>query len=135
MFLNTFLSADSGKNAIFETEVKADNIEYRGGKLEVAYRDPKENVSGKHEADLVIAADGAHSFVRQTLCPGSPTDTGYVTWRGAVPERVMSPEAKQLFPWKSRDAENQPGLCCVVSIHVAPWPIFSNLIQIQRPIR
>jgi 2-polyprenyl-6-methoxyphenol hydroxylase-like FAD-dependent oxidoreductase len=45
------------------------------------------------EADLLIAADGARSTVREQVMPGvRPTYAGYVAWRGLVPELEL-PEA------------------------------------------
>jgi 2-polyprenyl-6-methoxyphenol hydroxylase-like FAD-dependent oxidoreductase len=44
--------------------------------------------TGKHtfEADLIVAADGARSAVRQRLVPGSTVvSAGYTTWRAVIP--------------------------------------------------
>ncbi|MEU7990824.1 FAD-dependent monooxygenase [Streptosporangium canum] len=45
------------------------------------------------DADLIVAADGVHSRLREILFPGhpGPSYAGYVTWRGVVPaDRVPS---------------------------------------------
>ncbi|UJO14037.1 2,6-dihydroxypyridine 3-monooxygenase [Fulvia fulva] len=48
--------------------------------------------------DLVIAADGASSTVRKLLRPEVERKyAGYVAWRGTVPERQLSDEAKEVF--------------------------------------
>ncbi|KAM7207779.1 6-hydroxynicotinate 3-monooxygenase [Naviculisporaceae sp. PSN 640] len=50
-------------------------------------------------ADLVIAADGLHSTIRRLLDPpGVPSEySGYVSWRGTVPENEVSPETLEHF--------------------------------------
>jgi 3-hydroxybenzoate 6-monooxygenase len=39
----------------------------------------------RHQADLVIAADGLHSTARQRLVGDDPVNSAYVSYRGAVP--------------------------------------------------
>lgn len=50
-------------------------------------------------ADLVIAADGLHSTIRRLLDPpGVPSEySGYVSWRGTVPEDEVSPQTLEHF--------------------------------------
>ncbi|MCJ1349881.1 hypothetical protein MMC31_008124, partial [Peltigera leucophlebia] len=55
---------------------------------------------GEHRADLIIAADGANSIVRRLVFPNSQIKrpySGYVAWRGTVPEREISEETNRLF--------------------------------------
>lgn len=51
--------------------------------------------------DILIAADGARSSVRQALLPEArPLYAGYVAWRGLVEEAALSPVAlRELFPF------------------------------------
>ena len=54
------------------------------------------------QADLVIAADGCRSNVRQLLVPSKPAaDAGYLTWRAIIPENSISEETQQAFNDKS----------------------------------
>lgn len=52
-------------------------------------------------ADILVAADGVRSIVRNALMPDSkPLYAGYIAWRGLVEESVLSERAKQeMFPY------------------------------------
>jgi 2-polyprenyl-6-methoxyphenol hydroxylase-like FAD-dependent oxidoreductase len=56
---------------------------------------------GSFEADLLIAADGIRSAIRQQYWPQvQPEYAGYVAWRGLCDEAVISRGAHEgLFPW------------------------------------
>jgi 2,6-dihydroxypyridine 3-monooxygenase len=48
------------------------------------------------EADLLVCADGISSMARARLMPQvAPSYAGYVAWRGTLPERDLSPSARQ----------------------------------------
>jgi len=48
------------------------------------------------EADLLVCADGISSVARARLMPQvAPSYAGYVAWRGTLPERDLSPSARQ----------------------------------------
>lgn len=50
------------------------------------------------DADLVVAADGLGSSVRQWLAPNEvPRYAGYVCWRGIVPQAALSAETRSLL--------------------------------------
>lgn len=64
----------------------------------VTYSNTETGTSNSIEADLVIAADGGHSVIRTSLVPGiSAKYVGYVTWRGAVPEKIVSEASRKLL--------------------------------------
>lgn len=48
------------------------------------------------EADLVVCADGVNSVFRKALLPDAQREySGYVAWRGMVPESELSPATQQ----------------------------------------
>ena len=51
----------------------------------------------KVEADLIIAADGANSTVRQLLNPIQPQYAGYVAWRGVISEADLDAASAELL--------------------------------------
>ena len=68
-----------------------------GQKVLVEYAD-HDGQEGAMEVDLVIAADGASSTVRQILEPTVERKyAGFCGWRGTVPENEISKEAKAFY--------------------------------------
>ena len=66
------------------------------------YFDSQDGTPGSVEADLVIAADGPRSMIRQLLEPRSkPSYAGYVAWRGTVAEKDVSEETMRVFDQKT----------------------------------
>lgn len=48
----------------------------------------------RHEADLIVGADGLHSAIRtQMLGPDAPTFTGNIAWRTVVPAAALGADA------------------------------------------
>ena len=80
---------------------------YHGGKVLTAFDQNPSCVTAHFadgetvRADLLIAADGLRSKVRQTLVPNaSPQYAGYIAWRGMVEESALSTRAlKEMFPY------------------------------------
>lgn len=88
-----------GGGARFEMQAVVRGVREEGERVVVAY------VQGGEErcleADLVIAADGAHSKIRAALLPGlAPRYVGYVTWRGAVRESAVSDASRRALEGK-----------------------------------
>jgi 2-polyprenyl-6-methoxyphenol hydroxylase-like FAD-dependent oxidoreductase len=80
---------------------------YHAGKVLSAFHQDSNSVTAQFadgesvSADLLIAADGLRSIVRQTLVANaSPHYAGYIAWRGMVEESVLSERAlKEMFPY------------------------------------
>ena len=76
------------------------NVTKQNEGIELEYEDNQ----GKIEttmADLVIGADGPSSKIRGLFMPDVKREyTGYVAWRGTVPEKSASPAAKEAFVGK-----------------------------------
>jgi 2-polyprenyl-6-methoxyphenol hydroxylase-like FAD-dependent oxidoreductase len=91
MLKSHVLSEGSDSSITYETDKVVHAVEYNGEKVVVTYLDTKTGKSSSLQADLVIAADGGHSKIRETVLPGpSPKYVGYVTWRGSVPASSIS---------------------------------------------
>lgn len=98
---------DMLKEALVESDKPTPAASYQSHTLvqDVCERDKKMVVTSLdltttgicvQEADLVIAADGAHSTIRKKLCPEiTPQYSGYVGWRGRVPESALSTETRE----------------------------------------
>lgn len=80
---------------------------YHRGKALVAFEQDAEGVTVQFadgdsvRADLLIAADGLRSLVRQMLTTNAkPQYAGYIAWRGMVDESALSARAlEDLFPY------------------------------------
>jgi 2,6-dihydroxypyridine 3-monooxygenase len=59
---------------------------------------PGQHASQQTQADLLVCADGVGSPARARLLPAvRPAYSGYVAWRGTVPERDLSPGARTIL--------------------------------------
>ena len=91
---------DGRASYIDQSKVSRVSLEGEKVKLEV-----EDMGSGEHrelQADLVIAADGAHSSIRRQLCPSVTSPyCGYVAYRGTVPETAISKETLAIFNGKA----------------------------------
>jgi 2-polyprenyl-6-methoxyphenol hydroxylase-like FAD-dependent oxidoreductase len=92
------LLADANQQAKYETEKWVQAVRSDGDELVVVYSDTTSEAQHELRADLVIAADGAHSAIRETVVPGqSPQYVGFLTWRGAVPAAVVSEASRKVL--------------------------------------
>jgi 2-polyprenyl-6-methoxyphenol hydroxylase-like FAD-dependent oxidoreductase len=85
------------ETAVYETRMKVEDVKDEGEKVSVTYRILDNDTTKTLEADLVIAADGAQSTVRKIVSDNviAPKYAGYVTWRGRVPEEILSAETRE----------------------------------------
>lgn len=83
--------------AIYSPGKNVTDVKYSDGIVTV-YFDNFEGGSGSIHADLVLAADGARSQIRQNLEPDlKRTYAGYVGWRGTAHESAVSEETRKAF--------------------------------------
>ncbi|KAF2449696.1 hypothetical protein P171DRAFT_517362 [Karstenula rhodostoma CBS 690.94] len=91
MFLACLLEDSENPRAKYRTGYLVQNVSEEREKICVTYYNGNDATQGVVEADIVIAADGAHSTIRNKIDPGmSPKYAGYVSWRGRVPESALS---------------------------------------------
>ena len=91
--------AGEGK-AIYSPGKNVTDVKYADGQVTV-YFDNFEGGSGSLHADLVLAADGPGSTIRQILQPQlQRTYVGYVAWRGTALESDVSEETRKAFGGK-----------------------------------
>lgn len=89
--------ANEGR-AVYDLGKKCTNVTYNEQLVTLEYDDSIHGGGGSVQADLVIAADGSKSSVRQCLVPKSPyVYSGYMAWRGTVAEQDVSEETRRIF--------------------------------------
>ncbi|KAI0846179.1 FAD/NAD(P)-binding domain-containing protein [Daldinia vernicosa] len=95
--------ADGAKSrARYEIGKQVIGIEqFKNGQLLVRYKDHTDGGADSQAlADLVLGADGPNSIVRKIFLESGQADqkyTGYVAWRGIVPEEQVSEETREVF--------------------------------------
>ena len=88
--------------AVFDIGERVTDVSYIDGTITLKFEDLINRGGGSIQADLVIAADGCRSNVRQLLIPSKPAAyAGYLTWRATIPENFISEETQQSFNDKS----------------------------------
>lgn len=86
--------------AAYESGKQVTDLLLRDGKVAVEFDDLDTGESGKTDADLVLGADGPFSVVRHKFLSASAVQrsySGYVVWRGVVPEMDVSEETRKCF--------------------------------------
>ena len=96
---------DRNGKAVYDQGKSVKDIRYADDSVIIDFEDLVSNASdgrGSIRADLVIAADGSTSHVRQLLQPHlKHTYAGYVAWRGTVLEKDVSEETRDTFKLKT----------------------------------
>lgn len=83
---------------LYDLGKRAVSVSPNDNLVAVEYEDLVNGGGGSIHAELVIVADGSNSVIRQLLLPNlKRTYSGYVAWRGIVPERDLSEETIRLF--------------------------------------
>ncbi|RDL41696.1 uncharacterized protein BP5553_01675 [Venustampulla echinocandica] len=91
-------SAQNQGKAVLQMGAKVTNVADTDGQVTVTYIDKAEGTEHSIKSDLVIAADGASSAIRRILLPDAePLYSGYLGWRGLVPESEMSEESREIL--------------------------------------
>ena len=88
-------TANDGE-VLYENGKRVTNVEYNGIHTTIHYADSKGG--GTLQPDLVLAADGSTSYIRQLLQPQLKRHyAGYAIWRGTVVENKVSASTRKLF--------------------------------------
>ncbi|KAH7371734.1 hypothetical protein BKA66DRAFT_572703 [Pyrenochaeta sp. MPI-SDFR-AT-0127] len=91
-------SYEGAGEAHFVARHKVISIAVDGNNVNVTVMNLETGLEYVLRADRVIAADGPNSQIRQKYAPESQRKfTGYVAWRGTVPENEVSPEVLSTF--------------------------------------
>lgn len=100
---------DSGYCAIPSEPPSAGHVKYLPDKrvtgfdvvgdiVRVNYQDVQDHSEATLETSLLIGADGINSTIRKILAPRVELNySGFVAWRGTVPEMEVSPKAREAF--------------------------------------
>ena len=89
---------DGDGKAVFDIGKRVTDVAFTDGAVKLKFEDLINGGGGDVQADLVIAADGFRSTIRQLLVPSmSSTYSGYLTWRATILESRISEETLQAF--------------------------------------
>ncbi|KAK4031787.1 zeaxanthin epoxidase, chloroplastic [Parachaetomium inaequale] len=107
--------AGDGK-AEYRSGKKVTDLRYDNGVITISFVS-QDGTEDSLTADLVIGADGLHSTVRTLLqAPTVKEYSGYVSWRGTVPEKDLPPATVQYF-------SNRPTLSFLKGTYLVCYPI------------
>ena len=87
---------------LYDLGKRAVGVSYSDNLVTVEYDDLIREGSGSLHADIVIVANGSNSTIRNQLLPQLKTTySGYVAWRGLVPEKDVSERTRTLLDRRS----------------------------------
>lgn len=90
---------ESDGKAIYDLGKRATNVVPNDDLATVEFEDLQTGGNGRIDADLVIVADGQNSIIRRKFMPDRTEQpySGYIVWRGTVPEKDVSDRTRKLF--------------------------------------
>ena len=90
---------ESDGKAVYDLGKRATNVAVTDNLATVEFDDLQAGGSGTVHADLVIVADGQNSIIRRKFMPDRTEQpySGYIVWRGTVPEKDVSDRTRKLF--------------------------------------
>jgi 2-polyprenyl-6-methoxyphenol hydroxylase-like FAD-dependent oxidoreductase len=92
------MSLESDGDVIFDEGQRVVNVRDLGTQVEVKYQDVNTLQERTLLADLVIGADGSNSFIRHKMLPAVDRQySGYIAFRGCVPQKEVSEKTLHLF--------------------------------------
>jgi 2-polyprenyl-6-methoxyphenol hydroxylase-like FAD-dependent oxidoreductase len=84
--------------SIYLSGKRVTGVQFTGEKVLTQFTDVSSQSHDEIVSDLVIAADGSSSTIRNIIWPKvRPRYSGYVTWRGTVPESQVSTATSDYF--------------------------------------
>ena len=86
--------------AAYDSGKQVTDLLLRDGRVAVEFDNLDTGESGKADADLVLGADGPTSVVHHKFLSASAVQrsySGYVVWRGVIPEMDVSEETRTCF--------------------------------------
>jgi len=96
--------------SIYLSGKRVTEVQFTDQKVLVKYTDVSDQSSEEIVSDIVIAADGSFSTVRNIIYPNiKHRYSGYVSWRGTVPESQLSIATSDYFDKCARFFRHLPG--------------------------
>ena len=84
--------------AVYDLKKRVNSVSCKDKMMTLTVNDLANGSSESIHADLVVAADGASSTARQSMSQdASRPYSGYVLWRGTVPEADVSDDTRAFF--------------------------------------
>ena len=84
--------------AVYDLGKRVTDLVHSQGSIRLAFEDLINRRRGEIAADIVIAADGARSTIRELSLPDLANQyAGYLAWRGVVAEKDVSETTRETF--------------------------------------
>ena len=86
---------DGDGRAVYDSGLQVTDIKMVDGKITLDFENVIDGSKGEVSPDLVIAADGSRSELRERICNIKRPYGGYVAWRGSVVESEVSEDTRR----------------------------------------